>query len=101
MEQVIRALLAAGFEADGTTESETVKLITRNSYPLPGKLATFGGRQRYRRGDWRVTVGPRVVFFYKPSTIDRGVACMPTFGRSHRFKTSQIEAIRSRIAELE
>lgn len=68
IEGVFAALLAAGFIADGHTESETVRIPTRNCPVyggIGGELATFGGRKRFRRGEQFVTVGKRTICFYE------------------------------------
>lgn len=69
MEKVIEILTENGWQPDGATKTETVRIPTTEA-PLTcggkggGKLATFGGRQRFRRGLWFCTVGPRTVNFY-------------------------------------
>jgi hypothetical protein len=67
--QAIQELLDAGFEPDGLTREQTVRIPTRNS-PLFGKLggelAQFGGRRRFRLPDSTVkaTVGARTTALY-------------------------------------
>jgi len=76
---VIALLIAHGWQEDGTTREETVRIPTMRSPVfggVGGELRTFGGRQRLRKGDRRVTVGPRTVCFYRcgpngPCDFDR------------------------------
>jgi hypothetical protein len=67
VDDVIGELIRLGWECSGRTLEETVRVPTRKS-PLYGKsggeLATFGGRTRLKFGEWRVTVGKRITFFY-------------------------------------
>jgi len=66
MEIVERFLKSKGWREIGYTESKTFKIITRKTYPLSGALITTGGKPRYERGKWRVTIGKRNTHFYKP-----------------------------------
>ena len=70
MAAVIDELLDAGFEPDGQTREEIVRVPTANSPVLGrsgGELAKFGGRQRFshRSTSVKVTVGARTVCFYR------------------------------------
>lgn len=70
MAAAIDALLAAGFEPDGQTREELVRVPTRHSPMLGlsgGELAKFGGRQRFaQRGtNVKATVGPRTTTVYR------------------------------------
>lgn len=64
METIINILTAAGFVPDGQTIGKSFKIVTEASYPLPGKVVTQRGRQRFVKGNWKATVGPRTVFFW-------------------------------------
>ena len=76
---VIALLIAYGWQEDGATREETVRIPTIRSPVfggVGGELRTFGGRARLRKGDRFVTVGPRLVCFYRrgpdgPSDFDR------------------------------
>jgi len=64
----IELLLSMGWQMDGQTRTETVRIPTSRS-PLfggiGGEIRTFGGRTRLSRGDRRrVTVGKRTTCFY-------------------------------------
>jgi hypothetical protein len=65
--RIINALTQSGWVADGYTSCTTVRMPTRNS-PLygrsGGKLVSFGGRVRLKKGDRFVTVGQKTVCFY-------------------------------------
>jgi hypothetical protein len=86
---MIAILLNAGFGFSGKTRQEHVKFITKDSYPLAGALATFGGRSKFRRGDWRVTIGARTVSFYQ---VLEGQAT-----NFRNFKTSDVEGVKKFI----
>lgn len=68
--QVIALLQDHGFQDDGRTQEESVRVSTRASPVLGktgGELATFGGRQRFAHpSGWKVTVGKRTVCVYRP-----------------------------------
>jgi hypothetical protein len=100
MAAAIDALLAAGFEPDGQTREEVVRVPTRQSPVLGysgGELARFGGRQRFaQRGtNVKATVGPRTTAVYRIEGAGlagvRGIA-------SH--DTSDGASIRATIAGL-
>lgn len=65
--EITRLCLNNGFEADGSTKTEPVKFITKDSYPLAGAPAIFGGRLRLRdsKSNWKVTIGKRTTCFYR------------------------------------
>lgn len=67
VQTVIELLLENGWEPDGETRSETVRVPTA-ACPAFGKsggeLRTFGGRMRFAKGDRRVTVGKVTCCFY-------------------------------------
>lgn len=92
---VIRLLIEKGFCEDGKTRQETVKFVTMDSYPLPGAVATFGGRKRFAlpETNWKVTVGKRTVFFYQ-SGQDGATA------GGHQFQTGDFEKIKALVEEL-
>lgn len=69
MEEIIDELIRMGWERDGETRRETVRIPTHDA-PLGnhgksgGKITTFGGRIRLRKGHWIVTIGKRSTCFY-------------------------------------
>ena len=68
MDNIIKWLLDNGWSADGQTITETVRIPTVRSPVFGGtggELATFGGRQRFRKGSQFCTVGKRTVNFYE------------------------------------
>lgn len=87
--QVKTLLLELGFCPAGETKSETVKAVTQASYPIPGKVVTFGGRERFRLGEIFVTVGPQTTCIYtKSARPDRlPSSCI-------NFKTRHLDAVR-------
>jgi hypothetical protein len=100
MADAIQSLLDAGFEPDGTTREETVRIPTRNS-PLfgssGGELAKLGGRQRFAipGTTYKATVGKRTTAVYRTEGEGlggvRGIAS---------FDTHDIARLRTVIAEL-
>jgi hypothetical protein len=83
---VIQSLLDHGFEPDGETRTEIVRIPTSSS-PMYGKsggeLAKFGGRLRFaKKGtDIKATVGDRTtVLYHYASKLDgvKGIAHLPT-----------------------
>lgn len=100
MADVIQALLDAGFEPDGLTKEQIVRIPTRNS-PLFGKtggeLAKFGGRQRFAKTGTSVkaTVGARTTAIYRSEGKGlegvKGIASL---------ETKDIEAVRVALAGL-
>lgn len=81
--EVVNVLTLAGWVADGTTAAETVRVPTTDSPVfggIGGELRTFGGRERFAKGERRVTVGKRTVFFYTP--IKGGLVDGKQFGTS-------------------
>jgi len=97
MEAVVTLLTEAGFEADGTTRRESVRVATRAS-PVygcsGGEVATFGGRARYakRGGDLRATVGKRTTCIYR--VADAVVVSSKT------LDTKDIEGVRAAMTEM-
>lgn len=70
MASAIDALLGAGFEPDGQTREEVVRVPTKASPLLGlsgGELAKFGGRQRFAKTGTNIkaTVGPRTTAIYR------------------------------------
>lgn len=63
---VIDLLKALGWTDAGESRTQTFRLITHESYPLPGAEVTTGGRPRFAKGAWRVTVGKVSTYFYRP-----------------------------------
>lgn len=72
--QVVEMLEASGWVASGFTAQQQVRIPTVRN-PLYGKsggeLATFGGRSKFEKPgtEYKCTVGPRTVFFYKPLKV--------------------------------
>lgn len=94
---IIAMLLAIGWEADGATREETVRVPTTRC-PLYGKsggeLATFGGRTRLRLPDTdrRVTVGSRTTCFYR--VADGKTSEYVNFKTMHESATIRAEALK-------
>ena len=89
MDSIIQWLLDNGWSADGQTITETVRIPTVRSPVfggIGGELATFGGRQRFRKGNQFCTVGKRTVNFYERGS--RGAVNM------EQAKTNNPEAVR-------
>jgi hypothetical protein len=110
LDLVIMLILSYGFVDDGNTMIETYKIITQNSYPLPGAIVTAGGRKRFKNGEWKVTIGKFTTYFYKipenPDTVKgqgrlAGKAVMT--GRdwiTFRFRTKDMKEIENKLSEL-
>ncbi len=68
LERVVEFLLSDKWTPHGHTDSDAVRIPTLNA-PVFGGIGgegrILGGRRRFMRGDRRVTVGSRVVCFYK------------------------------------
>jgi hypothetical protein len=67
MEKVIEILEAAGWVADGRTQSDTVRVSTQAAPVyggVGGEIRAFGGRLRFAKGEQRCTVGKRTTCFY-------------------------------------
>lgn len=100
MEAVINALLTAGFQPDGQTREETVRIPTAASPVFGrsgGELAKFGGRQRYSQTGTNIkaTVGPRTTAIYRVEGKGiEGVCGIAT------HKTSDSQAIAATISSL-
>lgn len=59
-ERVVELIQAAGYLLDGHTEIDAVRVPTSNAPVfggMGGEVRTFGGRQRFKRGEERVTKG--------------------------------------------
>lgn len=57
-----------GWIPDGTTRPETVRIPTTSNPvfgEIGGEVVEFGSRQRFRKGDWFATIGPRTTNFYR------------------------------------
>ena len=68
IESVVAVLGEHGWLVDGQTAQQTVRIPTSRSPVfggVGGKVATFGGRRRFRRGETFCTVGARTVNFYE------------------------------------
>jgi hypothetical protein len=75
----IQALLDAGFELDGETQRQTVRIPTKNSPILGrsgGELVTSGGRIRLMKPNTNIkaTVGGRTICLYRISERKNGVS---------------------------
>lgn len=94
LSKVINLLSEKGFCASGKTRAESVKFVTVNSYPFAGKVATFGGRERFElpETDWKVTVGKRTVYFYQSG---KGAAA-----GGQQFQTRDLEEITNFVENL-
>ena len=77
MENAIKEILEFGFQPDGHTETNSYKIVTANSYPLPGKIVTTGGRQKFKKGNLKITIGKRTVCMY--SVKDKKAINMKNF----------------------
>ena len=92
---VIDLLLRNGWEENGRTGLQSFKVITKESYPLAGGIMNLGNRLRFKKGDWKVTVGKQTTFFYHPkvgtSYLDEG---------NKHLRTGDITQIKSIIEEL-
>lgn len=65
MGKILQLLLQYGYEADGSTRQELMRIMTVESFPLPAKNVTFGGRLRFKgKNNHYVTVGKRTTCFY-------------------------------------
>ena len=100
MASAIDALLSAGFEPDGQTREEILRVPTR-AVPLlglsGGELAKFGGRQRFAKTGTNIkaTVGPRTTAIYRIEGKGlEGVRGIAT------HDTSAADAIRATIATI-
>jgi len=63
----IQLILDHGYVEDGHTRGQAYKVVTKESYPLPGKVIHAKGRLRFKRRDdpdKRVTVGKITTNFY-------------------------------------
>lgn len=68
IDRIIKLLLMMGFTPDGQTKIEHVRILTQKVPVfggIGGERATFGGRQRFIRGDQRCTVGKHTICFYR------------------------------------
>ena len=64
--KVIELLKAQDWAEAGYTHQRNYRIITANSYPLAGAEIKSGGHPRFTKGDWRVSVGKRITYFFKP-----------------------------------
>lgn len=71
MDQVIDVLTKHGWVEDGVTIRQSYR--THSFAFGGGPIVHTGGRRRFKKGDWKVTVGKRTVCFFKkpesPSAI--------------------------------
>lgn len=100
MGEVIQALLDNGFDPDGHTQEQIVRVPTRKS-PLFGKsggeLAKFGGRQRFVKTGTNIkaTVGARTTALYRIEGKGlEGVSGIAS------LNTKDIEGLRGALAAL-
>lgn len=94
MQEVIKMLLEAGWEQDGQTAQQMVRIPTTD-YPvyggIGGKLVKTGGRLRLclPGTDYRVTVGKITTYFYQvPNGVTQTLAHLQT-----RHQQVEIEAM--------
>ena len=109
-DRVIEMLVRRGFAVDGKTRTETYKIITQQSYPLAGAVITQGGRPRFKKGKWKVTVGKNTTVIYrlpdKPETVTgrgRMAGRRVLTGRDwdmYHFMTKEVEKIRDKLQSL-
>lgn len=91
--KAIEALLSNGWKANGQTMQQTFRVGTVETPiygGIGGKLVTTGGRDRFVKGHWSVTVGKRTTYFW--SSGIRGSA---------HLKTNNFEAIAKQIEECD
>jgi hypothetical protein len=108
MEEVIELLKQAGFTEAGTTRVQSYR--THSFAFGGGPIVTTGGRLRFTKGNWIVTVGKKTTCFSlkpeRPETISgRGQLIgqrVMTFQdwKQDNFPTKDIEAIRRYIQQL-
>ena len=77
MHAVRQMLTDHGWTRDGQTQSDTVRMATTTSPVyggIGGEIRTFGGRERWRKGQTRFfcTIGPRTVCVY---SMMKGTFC--------------------------
>lgn len=68
MEEIIAILIENGFEPYGATELAHIRIPTMRAPVfggIGGELRTLGGRQRFKKGERRCTVGKRTTCFYR------------------------------------
>lgn len=98
MQQVIELALTYGFEPDGHTKSEHVRIPTTDN-PLFGKSggvdATLGGRQRFSKTGTsiRATIGKRTTYIYRLESPGRVIGL-------GSFDTKEVEKIEKLLKEL-
>lgn len=108
--ELINYLVANNWVEDGQTYSERYRLITAKSYPLAGAEVTTGGKPRFKKGNWKIGVGPNTTVIYRkpgnPETI-AGVGRMAgrrilTFHdwEMYNFKTRDLAQIEAKLGEL-
>lgn len=93
---IIELLQSYGWKDDGTTFSQTYKVITHQSYPLAGGIVTTGGKPRLvsPNGTMKVGVGKNTTYFYVP---EPGKEYWQWQGWS--FKTRDREAIQQFVLD--
>lgn len=93
--KVIELLTTSGWLPNGYTSERSYKMITTESYPLAGALVHSGGHPRFMKGDWKVSVGKRIVYFYKP---DKDTPYHKWIGVN--YATKDLRAIEEKILEV-
>jgi hypothetical protein len=96
MEQVIDLLTDLGFEPIGETPRRVVKTLVSNPNDRSGfspRLSQVGGRQKFEKGNTRVTVGKRTTCVYSVGTIQEKF-CPIQVTSSRNFDTRQVGTIR-------
>lgn len=99
--EITMLCLNNGFEENGSTKTGHVKIITKDSYPFAGALATFGGRLRLKstKSNWKVTIGKRTTCFYQVEN-QQGFN-FTNFPTKNVEKISQfLQALENALAEL-
>jgi hypothetical protein len=86
---LIQKLIINGWQEDGQTSIETMRIPTLNAPVFGnsgGKLITIGGRLRMKKQDWYVTIGKRTTNFYQKDK-------MGAIYNFNNFKTKDIKNI--------
>ena len=94
VDDVADLLVRAGFVRDGATATRTVRMPESKS-PIGnrgksgGKVRSYGGRQRWRKGSVVVTVGKLTTFVYREGEPGENLG---------HFNTSDLAGIRTVIS---
>jgi len=93
--EIITSLLENGWAEDGKSSYRSFKIITTESYPLAGAVIHQGGRPRFNKGNWKVTVGKFTTYFYLP---EDGKPSNQWIG--NHFNNTNLDGIKSKAVEL-